>query len=168
MNIDWDILGKWDVMFGISGGIVLVFSGLRWIAKRMGSGRFINLLAWAIVGIDDEHQLIQTTKRILRFVFAAFVWAIIGAFIGFLFVGGFTLFSIAIGVTVSGALEGTIVGAFIGALIGVVIRIIVWPISYWLDSVWAEYRKSKKEQANFFEQQRQRVESQLEQKRQKK
>lgn len=161
MDIDWNILEKWDVLFGIAGGIVLVFSGFRWIAKYLRTSEFASLLSWAIVGSHDEQQLIQTTKSGLKLFFAASVWGIIGAFIALGLVSTFILVETSSGGIVFGIQEGLIQSAIFGAICGALLRAVIWPFWSLLHAKWQKYRESQKEIGSLHIRQKQRVEEEL-------
>ncbi len=130
MSFDWDFLGKWDIIFGILGGIILILSGVRWLAKKLGLGRGSGIIAWALTGEDDEMNLSSGLEEIGKWVVAAIVWAAISAIFFAIAIFILSVIGIALGATVFD-FWGSIVGwAVVGAFAGIIVRIVLWPIGY--------------------------------------
>ena len=161
MKLDWDSLGKLDVIFGIAGGVVLMFSTLRWIAQRMKSSRTPKLLAWAIIGDEDEKALVATLIDLAKLTIAAVIWAIIGAIIGVTLVGTVTLIALGMGSQVSGTTSAIVQNAILGAIVGAIFRAIIWPIFSIARRNWQKRKESYRARYNDFLKQKQRIESKI-------
>lgn len=161
MQLDWDSLGKLDVIFGIAGGVVLIFSTLRWIARRMRSSRIPKLLAWAIIGDEDEEALVVTLINLAKLTFAVAVWVIIGAIIGVTLVSIVTLIALGMGNQVSGTTNAIMQNAILGAIVGPIFRAIIWPTFSLARSNWQRRKEAYRAKYNDFLKQKQRVESKI-------
>jgi len=129
MQLDWDTLARWDITFGILGGIVLVFTFLRWLIRNVRSNRFAKLVAWAITGKPDEKTLVSAMSYVGKLIFAALVWALIGAIIAIVCIGFLTGISLAFGVKPSNTTRVMLQYGIMAAILGAIFRGIVWPIS---------------------------------------
>ncbi|MBE7553594.1 MAG: hypothetical protein HS126_21190 [Anaerolineales bacterium] len=161
MQLDWDSLGKLDVIFGLAGGVVLVFSTLRWIARRLKSSRTPKFLAWAIIGDEDEEALVATLIGLAKLTIAAAIWAIIGAIIGVTLVSIVTLIVMGMGSQVSGTTTAVMQNAILGAIVGAIFRAIIWPIFSFARRNWQKRKESYRARHNDFIKQKQRVESKI-------
>lgn len=127
MELDWGALSRIDTIFGILGGIVVLFSGLRWSMKTIKSSRFHQTFSWAVTGDSNQDVLKVTFVNASKWVFAILLWAIIGSIIGVMVVLLLTGIVIGLGSTVSGVSGGIRDFAIIGASVGVLARIILLP-----------------------------------------
>ena len=128
-TIDWDLLGKWDVIFGITGGIISVFYGFRWLARHAKSGPFTRFISWSVTGDDNEQKLIQhSSRRLIKLIGASLIWAIMGALIGLTITSALYLLSSAMGGQISGISQALVQYACLGAFIGALFRGVCWPL----------------------------------------
>ncbi len=125
--LDWDTLTRLDTILGILGGIVLIFSGIRWSIKIIRSSSFSQTFSWAITGDSNESILKITFVNIARWLFAIILWAIIGSAIGVMIVLLLTGIVIGLGSEVSGVAGGIRDFSIIGAIVGILVRIVLLP-----------------------------------------
>lgn len=156
-NIDWDLLGKWDIIIGITGGIVSVFYGLRWIARRAESRSFIRFISWSVIGDDNEQVLIMTLKGMMKLLGASLVWAIIGALIGLAAVSILYTVSIILGGQISDDSYAAIQYAGLGAFIGALFRGVIWPLCMSMFKVLRAGAEAQIARGKDFDQQKERV-----------
>ncbi len=137
MELDWIRLAKLDVIFGILGGVLFVFSGIYWTVRIIGIGRITALIAWALVGEEDEEKLFLTIGYVVKWIVALIIWATIGASVSLILL----FFSVMIfnipGVPASGESLGHFVA--ICATIGAFSRI-CWPLAKRLHSQLQQHR----------------------------
>jgi hypothetical protein len=127
-TIDWELLGKWDVIFGITGGIISVFYGFRWLARHAKSGPFIRFISWSVTGDENEQTLATTLRRIIKLVGASLIWATIGALIGLTIISALCLLSSAMGSPRNSTSQALVQYACLGAFIGALFRGVIWPL----------------------------------------
>jgi hypothetical protein len=132
MQLNWETLARWDIIFGILGGIVLVFTFLRWLIRNVRSNQFAKLIAWAVTGKPNEKTLVSAVTYIGKLIFAALVWALIGAIIAVVGVGILAGISLALGVKSSNTVGAMLQYGVMAAILGAIFRGVIWPISEYL------------------------------------
>ena len=142
MQLNWDTLARWDIIFGILGGIVLVFTFFRWLIKNVRSNQFAKLVAWAVTGKSDEKTLVSAMTYVSKLFFAALVWALIGAIIAVVCIGTLSGISLVSGVKPIDTTGAMLQYGIIAAILGAVFRGVVWPISEYL---WKHLRVPEKQ-----------------------
>lgn len=161
MTMNWELLEKWDVLFGIAGGVILIFTAVQWVARRVARNRIARLLAWAVVGKDDEQALSAKLRLVAQYLFAASVWAVLGGVLGTALMSALIVTDLILGVTVLGIRQGMLEAALFGAVGGAVMRSIVWPSATRAVAILRQHTQ-KKENLNMAHQvQRKRVESEI-------
>jgi hypothetical protein len=128
MGINWDSLDRWNIILGILGGIALVFSSIRWLVRHARSSKLAQLIAWSVIGEENEKTLVSTFRGLLRLLFAGLVWAFIGAVIGGVILLVTTMIAVGFGGKVSGTTTAVYQYALLGALAGATFRSMIWPI----------------------------------------
>jgi len=96
---------------------------------QVRSIRVSKLIAWAVVGTEDENMLISSVSGLLRLLFAMVVWGIFGAVIGVILMLILTGLVILTDNQINGVPEGIKMGATIGAVVGTIFRGVIWPIT---------------------------------------
>jgi len=165
MRLDWDLLGKWDIIFGVLTGMILVFSGVRWIARKTRSTQVATFVAWAIIGQEDEEALISTMSDIVKLLMAGVIWAVIGAVTAVFFMVIVIVVNFAMGVQVMGVASGIVQIAVLGALFGAVVRVLIWPAVTILRKNWQSRRDAYETRREEFSRQKQRIESKIKRRR---
>jgi hypothetical protein len=124
----WDILAKWDIVFGIVLGVGSVVSGILWVIRNAKTNRVARVIAWAVVGESDKTMLKPFADSAIKSLVSALIWAIIWS-ICFVLVALFRIVtSLAPGSAVLGVTESlkqcAIRGAVLGTVFGVTIAVV--------------------------------------------
>jgi hypothetical protein len=161
MRIDWDALGKIDILFGVVGGVVFVFSVLRWIGQRVKLRPAMKLFVWSVIGDDNEQALLKNLMGFAKLSFAGMVWLVIGAILGATFVITLSLTMLGIGSQVSGTTNAIKQYAILGAVVGALFRMFVWPLFSSIRNYYQKREASYTAKHDDFLKQKQRVESRI-------
>lgn len=161
MVIDWDFLGQVDIFFGVIGGVILAFSTIQWIGKRFKSSRFIKLLTWSLIGQEDEDAFRITIHLVIKYVLAGVVWGIIGGIIGSVLGVIFVLIKTANGNIIDESNLFLFQSILVGGITGIIIRLFLWPLIEWLNKKYHKSRVEEKLRQASFQQQKQRIETEI-------